>query len=125
MGTVCIARSVPSITPYPIPALIPCGVMCAIEVSMVLKPYAWISYLVISFSSGFDPGTVRPHYPHLRYPVPSPSTAVFLLEQIRNNPTAHYTTAPSFIQFPTFVHNFIQNGCVQICEVSLKTPLLS
>ena len=35
----------------------------------------------------------------------------------------HYTSAPSFIQFSCFIHNFIQNGCVQImsdCTVESK-----
>ena len=36
-------------------------------------------------------------------------TSEFLVEQICNNPTVHYTIAPSFIQFPHFICNFIQN----------------
>jgi hypothetical protein len=39
------------------------------------------------------------------------------MKQIRNNPTVHYTTAPSFIQFPHYIRNFIQNKGVQIGEV--------
>ena len=45
------------------------------------------------------------HYCSLVYPVPSLRIPhKFLLEQIYNNPTVHYTTALSFIQFPHFMH---------------------
>ena len=41
----------------------------------------------------------------------------FLLEQICNNPTVHYTTTPSFILSPDCICYFIQNTCVRISEL--------
>ena len=38
------------------------------------------------------------------------------------NPTVHYTTAPSFTQFPHFVCNFIQSGCVRVSESDRFVP---
>lgn len=64
-------------------------------------------------------------YLHLRFQVASPSTVVFLLKQICNYSTVNYTTAPSIIQFPRFIPNSIQDGCVRISEVWLYTHLLS
>ena len=68
---------------------------------MYMHTYSETSLICISYIQ-------FPHHPQY-----------FLLEQICNNPTVHYTTVPSFIQFPRFTHNFIQNGCVWISEVSL------
>ena len=49
----------------------------------------------------------------------------FLLKQICNNPTVHYTTALSFIQFPHSIRNFTQNRCVWISEVWLVEAVCS
>ena len=53
---------------------------------------------------------VRPHLsaPHIS------SSLTFC-----TNPTVHYTTAPSFIEFPHFLQNLIQNRCVRIGEVGI------
>ena len=84
--------------------------------SNLISEYTWgPSKLLLTISS-----TVRPH---LSAPQISSSltfrssfywnkSAIILLYTI-------YTAAPSFIQFPHFIHNFIQNGCVRISEVSL------
>ena len=88
-------------------------VLVATPTAVVLEP-TFTKY--VSCALCIKTCTMRSHtsapfdsqFPHL--------LQLLLLKQICNNPTVHYTTAPSFIQFPHFIHNFIRSGCVQISE---------